>query len=151
MRITLNNMKSFRLVLVLIAGSTGIARLHAAEPAAALLPLYEKVSAALVADNLAATRDAARTLAAAATNAHRTDLAAAAGAVAGATDLAASREAFKKLSQDTVVLARHERGWFIVNCPMANADWVQRTRTIANPYFGQSMPSCGIVKEETKG
>ncbi|HTX66677.1 MAG TPA: hypothetical protein VMD31_12965 [Opitutaceae bacterium] len=141
-------MKSFCLALALVAAA---GRLHAAEPAAALLPLYERVSAALVADSLTAARDSAQALAAAATAAHQTDVAAAAGQVAGAKDLAATREAFKALSRQAVILARHERGWFIVNCPMADADWVQRTRQIANPYFGQSMPSCGTVTEETRG
>jgi len=48
-------------------------------------------------------------------------------------------------------LARHEKGYFIVNCPMANADWLQSNRKIANPYFGQAMSACGSVTEETKG
>ncbi|HTX64359.1 MAG TPA: hypothetical protein VMD31_01185 [Opitutaceae bacterium] len=144
-------MKSLCLALALAAGATGAISLRAAEPAATLLPLYEKVSTALVADNLTAPRDSAQALAAAAKTAHQADVAAAAGAVAGAKDIAAGREALKALSRDAVVLARHERGWFIVNCPMADADWVQRTRQIANPYFGQSMPSCGTVTEETKG
>ena len=144
-------MKSLRFALALAAASAAVARHQAAEPATALLPLYEKVSAALVADNLPAARTAADDLATAAMAAHQADVASTAGTVARATDLAASREAFKALSRDAVVLARRERGWFIVNCPMADADWVQSSRAIANPYFGQSMSSCGTVTEETKG
>jgi hypothetical protein len=34
---------------------------------------------------------------------------------------------------------------------MAEADWVQSTREVANPYYGQAMLSCGTVTEETKG
>lgn len=34
---------------------------------------------------------------------------------------------------------------FIVNCPMAKADWLQRTREIANPYYAEEMKECGSV------
>ncbi len=34
---------------------------------------------------------------------------------------------------------------FIIHCPMANADWVQSDQTIANPYLGSSMSTCGSV------
>lgn len=144
-------MKAICLALALTAASVGVSRLCAVEPAPRLLPLYEKVSGALVADNLTDAHAAARTLAAVAVAAHQAEVAAAAATVAKAKDLAATREAFKQLSKDAVQLARRERGWFIVNCPMADADWVQSTRQIANPYFGQAMPTCGTVTEETKG
>ncbi|MEZ6317630.1 MAG: hypothetical protein R3B49_02580 [Phycisphaerales bacterium] len=39
--------------------------------------------------------------------------------------------------------------WHLAHCPMAfdfkGADWVQRTDTIANPYFGSQMLRCGDV------
>ena len=34
---------------------------------------------------------------------------------------------------------------------MAQADWVQSTRAVTNPYLGKDMLTCGEVKEETKG
>jgi len=34
---------------------------------------------------------------------------------------------------------------------MAQADWVQGTPEVANPYLGKEMLACGEVKEETKG
>jgi len=144
-------MKAVYLVFVLTTASVGANRLCASEPAPRLLLFYEKVSAALVVDNLADAHAAARALAAAAVAAHQADVADAAVAVAKAPDLAATRGAFKILSRDAVALARHERGWFIVSCPMADADWVQSTRQIANPYFGQAMSTCGTVTAETKG
>lgn len=144
-------MKSFRLLFAAAVAMTAIAGARAAENSSALLPRYEKISSALVADNFGAARTAARQLATEAADLHQDRLAAAAQAVAKAGDLAGARDAFKILSRETIPLARRLKGWFIINCPMADADWVQSTRHIANPYFGQSMPTCGTVTEETKG
>jgi len=39
-------------------------------------------------------------------------------------------------------------------CPMYNdgkgAFWLSETKKISNPYFGKSMSTCGVVKEEMK-
>jgi Cu(I)/Ag(I) efflux system membrane fusion protein len=144
-------MKSLRLLLALLTGMAVLTGAYAAEHPSALIPFYEKVSAALAADDFAEAKPAARQLAVEAARLRRDPIAAAAHAVAGAADLAAAREAFKTLSLETIALARNEKGYFIINCPMANADWVQSTREIANPYLGSAMFSCGTVKEETKG
>lgn len=41
---------------------------------------------------------------------------------------------------------------YIAHCPMAfdneGADWIQETQTIANPYFGEAMFSCGTIQRE---
>jgi hypothetical protein len=144
-------MKAFRLVLATLAAIAAVAGVHAVENPSTLIPCYEKISAALVADNFADAQAAARQLAADAARLHRDGIAAAAQAVAKAGDLAAARAAFKLLSNETIALARQQKGYFIMTCPMAQADWVQSTRDVANPYFGQAMPTCGTVKEETKG
>ena len=34
---------------------------------------------------------------------------------------------------------------FVVNCPMAKADWLQRTRDVANPFYAAAMKDCGSV------
>ncbi|MEK6700691.1 MAG: efflux RND transporter periplasmic adaptor subunit [Planctomycetota bacterium] len=34
---------------------------------------------------------------------------------------------------------------YVVNCPMAKGDWLQRTREVANPYYAQEMKECGSV------
>jgi hypothetical protein len=124
---------------------------HAAEDQSALLPLYEKVAAALVADNLPAAKVAVEKLASEAVRLHHAGIASSAPAVAKADDLAGAREAFKTLSVEVVALAKHTKGYFILTCPMAQADWVQSTRAVANPYLGKDMLTCGEVKEETKG
>jgi len=132
---------------MVLAVATLVAR--AAEPAP-LLTQYEKVSAALVADDVSAAKAAAQQLAVEATGLHHDAIAGSARAVAEAGDLAAARQAFKILSTEAIALARKQKGYFIMTCPMAQADWVQRTRSVANPYLGKDMPTCGSVKEETK-
>jgi hypothetical protein len=31
-------------------------------------------------------------------------------------------------------------------CPMAKKSWLQKGDTLANPYYGTSMPTCGEFK-----
>ncbi len=144
-------MKTSRLLCALLAGMLALARLAAADTPSALVPCYEKIAAALVGDDFVGAKAAAQQLFAAAGRNHESAIAASAQIVARAGDLAAAREAFKVLSRDLITLARREKGYFVVNCPMANADWLQSTRKIANPYFGQAMSACGSITEETKG
>jgi hypothetical protein len=144
-------MKAFRLFLVILAAMAAVAGVHAADNPSALIPRYEKILAALVADNFADAQAAARQLATEAARLHRDSIASSAQAVARADDLAGAREAFKALSVEVVALAKHTQGYFILTCPMAQADWVQSTRVVANPYLGRDMLTCGEVKEETKG
>jgi TRAP-type C4-dicarboxylate transport system substrate-binding protein len=150
-RITLHVMKAFRLLLATLAAMAAVASVHAAENPSALIPRYEKISAALATDNLTDAHAAARQLAAEAARLHRGGIAAAARTVAKAGDLAGARGAFKALSIEVVALAKHAAGYFILTCPMAQADWVQSTRAVANPYLGRDMLTCGELKEETKG
>jgi len=37
---------------------------------------------------------------------------------------------------------------FVFRCPMAKAEWVQSTKTVANPYYGFKMRDCGELKAE---
>ena len=145
---TMTTFRSF-IVFLILAGAVGVT--HAAEDQSPLLPLYEKVAAALVADDLSAASAAAQKLASEAVRLHHAGIASSAQAVARADDLASAREAFKTLSIEAVALAKHTKGYFILTCPMAQADWVQSTRPVANPYLGKDMLNCGEVKEETKG
>ena len=144
-------MKAFRLLLVILAAMAAVASVHAADNPSALIPRYEKILAALVADNFADAQAAARQLATEAARLHRDSIASSAKDITKADNLAAAREAFKTLSVEVVALAKHTKGYFILTCPMAQADWVQSTREVANPYLGKDMLTCGTVKEETKG
>ncbi len=116
-----------------------------------ILADYETVRAALAADDLTAATAAAQKLATAEIRLHHAALADSAQGIAAAGDLTAARAAFKTLSNEAVALARQQKGYFIMTCPMAQADWVQSTREVSNPYLGKDMPTCGSVKEETKG
>ncbi len=146
-------MKSTSLILAILTlgGALVAAPSRAVNRAAPLLPLYEHVCSALAADNCPAAQTAARQLAARASELHQPDLATAATAVGNADSLAAARKAFRTLSADAIALARQQKGFFILHCPMADADWVQTTRTVSNPYLGKKMPGCGEVTEATQG
>jgi DNA-binding FadR family transcriptional regulator len=131
--------------VVVLIGFTAAVR--AADDPPVLLPQYEQISAALAADDLPAARNAAQKLAASAVTLHHADMAATARRIAGANDLAGAREAFKALSAQAIALAHGAKGYFVVTCPMAQADWLQRTKEIRNPYLGREMLSCGRIKE----
>jgi hypothetical protein len=36
---------------------------------------------------------------------------------------------------------------YVLHCPMAKADWLQRSETVANPYWGSEMLECGAVTQ----
>jgi len=65
------------------------------------------------------------------------------------------REHFETLSQEMYELVKTfgaGQKVYYTNCPMYNdnkgANWLSETKEIRNPYLGQSMPTCGSVKEE---
>jgi hypothetical protein len=76
---------------------------------------------------------------------------------ANAGNIKHQREHFDMLSQDIYQLVKAfgaGQTLYYDHCPMYNdhkgADWISETKDIKNPYLGQSMPSCGSVKEELK-
>lgn len=66
-------------------------------------------------------------------------------AASSATDLKSIREAFKPLSEFLAELEIPD-GLMKVYCPMVKSHWLQKKGDVANPYFGQSMLSCGVIK-----
>lgn len=64
-------------------------------------------------------------------------------------DLSAQRDAFKSLSGKVIELLRDqpppEQTLLVAHCPMVEADWLQTTETILNPYMGSEMPRCGVL------
>ena len=34
---------------------------------------------------------------------------------------------------------------YVANCPMAKADWLQRSQNLANPYYAEDMKECGTI------
>jgi Cu(I)/Ag(I) efflux system membrane fusion protein len=66
------------------------------------------------------------------------------------------RNQFDFLSQAMINTVRafgtKDKTYFVLHCPMANdnqgADWISAESEIRNPYFGDKMLKCGIVKLE---
>ena len=115
---------------------------------------YEAIRLALVNDSPETARSAARELATASTG--DAALVSASAAIAEAPDIAAARAAFGELSR--LLIARlgavHPAPKVVVyHCPMfvGFAWWVQPKAGIANPYMGQSMPTCGEEKSIKAG
>lgn len=88
------------------------------------------------------------------------DLSAHAKAIAKATDIEAARTAFRDLSRELTALLEHvgttqDTSLYIAHCPMAfdneGARWVQSDPTIANPYYGSMMLSCGSIEKQIGG
>jgi Cu(I)/Ag(I) efflux system membrane fusion protein len=66
-------------------------------------------------------------------------------------DLAALRERFGALSEAidaymTGLKLRPPDGVRVAFCPMVNKPWMQKGDTLANPYYGKEMPTCGSFK-----
>lgn len=150
-------MRSMTLSLVGLAALTLTAvEARAAEKSMdAVLAEYGKIHDALAKDTLAGVPEAAtriqglaKSLVAPAGFAELPKkVGAAATAVAAAKDLNAARAAFKDLSAPLASWAKSAKpaGVAVLNCSMANADWLQTSTTVRNPYYGSSMLSCGEV------
>ena len=71
--------------------------------------------------------------------------------IKNADDIDAQREHFKKLSVDMYAMLKSLEiknvDLYYDYCPMAKAYWVSEKENIVNPYLGQSMPTCGSVKD----
>ena len=110
---------------------------------------YLIVQAALANDDLAPVGAAARSIqqAAGALGSDGKPLAAAAAKAAQARTLEAARVAFGDLSHALIAYADRTKqpieGRIVAFCPMADKSWVQVEGTIANPYYGKSMATCG--------
>ena len=97
---------------------------------------YEKVRAALAADDLTAAKEAAG------------ELGEPGAALAKSEKIEAARSEFGKLSERAIELGRGQSGYYVANCPMIkNANWLQTSTKISNPYAGKSMLECGVIKK----
>ena len=85
-------------------------------------------------------------------------LATTAAQITGAKDIEAQRTLYASLSDEFISLVKEsglESGeLYVAHCPMAlndkGASWVSNSKEIRNPYFGESMLTCGSVKETLK-
>ena len=68
------------------------------------------------------------------------------------------RKTFQQISNETIAFVSsftpYNKTLFIQHCPMANdnkgADWLSLSKEIKNPYFGESMLTCGKTKKIIK-
>jgi len=76
--------------------------------------------------------------------------------IVNSKDIGRARAVFKPFSQHMIMLAKifnpYDQKLYIQHCPMADdfkgADWLSAEENIMNPYFGESMLTCGEVTGE---
>lgn len=139
-------MKKILSLFTLVVAVFGLANVSQAASTSLALDSYIAVADALVKDDLAAAKKAASALTDAATAEQQTDLAKQAAGIASSDSLDAAREHFKMASEEAEKLAAGKDGYYVFTCPMAKADWVQKTTKVQNPYMGSDMSSCGSLK-----
>jgi hypothetical protein len=128
------------------------------EMSRAIVDPYVKIAAALADDSTEGVKANAGEIATAATAlgspAMKIDMAAMqlAGVASGAPpDIQDVRDKFGLLSQaiDSYMTGLHLKapeGVKVAVCPMAEKPWMQADGTIANPYYGKAMPTCGSFR-----
>lgn len=142
-------MKLTKTLPVLLAACSFLAFASAhAETASASIKAYFSVSEALASDSLAEAKTAASDLVDKAKAEKQDKIAQYASAVAGSASIEKARENFKALSAEEIKQFGSQPGYFVMTCPMANADWLQSTKEVSNPYMGKQMLRCGSVKEK---
>lgn len=90
---------------------------------------------------------------------HKAALDQASNSLAQAGDLQSAREHFLTISNSMVLLVKTfkplDRVIYVQHCPMADhnegADWLSTEKDIRNPYFGESMLTCGEVTTTIAG
>jgi hypothetical protein len=137
-----------------------------AETSAPLLDAYLEIQTALAGDSTEGVAAAAGRIADAATAlpqsagldaAHRevvgelaNRIEGEARALAAASDLAGTRDAFRPLSESVLQLRPFMAAAadvVAVHCPMKEARWLQRGTDVRNPYHGSEMLGCGRIVE----
>jgi hypothetical protein len=153
----MNKMLSTLTTLIVAAVAVSFNAVHADDHkpgdeahAGHMLEGYIAVTDALFKDDFAKAKEAALGIA---KYDPASALAAPATKLAQAKDIAAAREAFKKLSAAAIEIARVHGGgkYTVMNCPMVDdgaGDWLSADGKVNNPYFGPAMPHCGGPKKK---
>jgi hypothetical protein len=140
------------------APGTGKSPAAGAAMSGAIIDPYLKIQAALAEDSLDGVHTNAGVIVTAATAlgspAMKIDGAAlqhAAASEAEPPDIKAVRDKFGMLSEaiDTYMTGLHltpPEGVKVAYCPMVNKPWMQQGDTLANPYYGKEMPTCGSFR-----
>ncbi len=129
------NCKNISALFVTIAFGVSLQAAALTDQDKQFLAAYGKAHEALVADDLAGAKKAGA------------DLGPDGADLSKSKSLDEARAAFGKLSNKAVKLAAGQNGYYVAHCPMKNKDWVQTSTTIANPYGGKEMISCGEIKK----
>jgi hypothetical protein len=112
-----------------------------------LVPAYVRISDALANDDLQGAIGAAEDLGLWAECSGQEKLDQAVENLERARNLSEARIAFREISTEVIPLAKWIPGHYLMTCPMANADWIQISPKISNPYYGSEMRRCGEIKE----
>jgi hypothetical protein len=117
---------------------------------ASIIDPYLTIHDALAVDSIEGVRQNAGEIATAATalGAPAMKIDTAAVQLAAAGDLEAARDRFGALSEAittymTGLGLTAPDGVRTAYCPMVHHPWLQRGDTLANPYYGKAMPTCG--------
>jgi hypothetical protein len=128
----------------------GAARSNAATVPSSIIEPYLKIHDALADDRLDAVQQNAGAIATAAASlgAAAAPIDTAAVQLASAGDLNAARDRYGVLSDAIVAYMKGSKiappdGVRTAYCPMVRRPWLQKGDTIANPYFGKAMSTCG--------
>ena len=123
------------------------------------LDQYLRIKDALVSSNPAEAQAAAKHLDSLwTTNSPGDQLLSSVRQIASTSGLAAQREAFYSLTQAYLVSLESKPGedtLYLQFCPMAfdfeGATWISREKVVMNPYFGDEMLNCGVVRKPIVG
>lgn len=146
-----------RLLTILVTALCLMPVVATADVANDLVAPYLRVQTALANDSTATIKADADQIAAEAARLGEPGEAmkAAATELANAADVHKARAAFGRLSDALVKYSEGEHAPLgadlnVAYCPMVKKSWVQKGSTVANPYGGKSMQSCGQVTKAIK-
>jgi hypothetical protein len=135
------------------APQTGNTPAAGAEMPRTIVDPYLKIQSALASDSMDEVKANAGNIATAATSlgAPAMKIDTTAVQLASATEIADARDKFGALSDaiDTYMTGLHltpPDGVKVAFCPMVRKPWLQEGATIANPYYGKEMPTCGSFR-----
>jgi hypothetical protein len=133
-------------ILLLAALILSVGAAQAKPISVGALDRYAEIQRALAEDSLARATKAAVALTQALTD---PALRKSAEKIAKAKSLEEARAGFKEVSTPLVAELKKNKkpGYELYTCPMVKADWIQKGGTVANPYAGKAMASCGEAIE----
>lgn len=146
----MKNLKYVGLGLIIVFISLFFAKAEDANSTKAVLSAYESVRAALAKDDLVAAKAATNNLIKSAIAGKNESIEQHAKKLVSSDSIEKAREHFKAISIEAIKIISSKDGYYVMTCPMANADWIQTNKNVENPYMGQKMSGCGSIKTSTQ-